>query len=164
MKGITTAGVANIETLFRQVVYVATGSGIGPCLPHLLAAQVPARLVWATRDPGRPTATPWSTRSSPPSPTRRPWDTARDGKPDMLRLAYAGYREFGAEAVICISNKQLTWQVVRGLEERGVPGVRRHLGFLTTWRPTMEASPWRTGRTRGWGHGPVCAGRRCSTR
>ncbi len=28
----------------RKVVYVATGSGIGPCLPHLLAAEVPARL------------------------------------------------------------------------------------------------------------------------
>lgn len=51
VKGITTAGVANIETLFTKVVYVATGSGIGPCLPHLLAAEVPSRLVWATRDP-----------------------------------------------------------------------------------------------------------------
>ncbi|MGO4430841.1 hypothetical protein AB4Z54_71750, partial [Streptomyces sp. MCAF7] len=53
VKGITTAGVANIETLFTKVVYVATGSGIGPCLPHLLARAVPARLVWATRDPRR---------------------------------------------------------------------------------------------------------------
>jgi len=30
VKGITTAGVARIETLFKSVVYVATGSGIGP--------------------------------------------------------------------------------------------------------------------------------------
>ena len=28
---------------------------------------------------------------------------------------------FGAEAVICISNKKLTWQVVHGLERRGIP-------------------------------------------
>ena len=39
----------------------------------------------------------------------------------MVRLAYAAYRDFGAEAVICISNKKLTWQVVHGLESRGIP-------------------------------------------
>jgi ferredoxin-NADP reductase len=31
--------VLPIETLFKSVVYVATGSGIGPVLPHLLAQQ-----------------------------------------------------------------------------------------------------------------------------
>ena len=30
VKGIPTAGVANIEVLFKRVVYIATGSGIGP--------------------------------------------------------------------------------------------------------------------------------------
>jgi ketopantoate hydroxymethyltransferase len=43
------------------------------------------------------------------------------GKPDMVRLALAAYAETGAEAVICISNKKLTWQVVHGLERRGIP-------------------------------------------
>lgn len=42
VKGITTAGVATIETLFTKVVYVASGSGIGPVLPHLLAKEVPS--------------------------------------------------------------------------------------------------------------------------
>ncbi|MFE3827874.1 hypothetical protein [Streptomyces sp. NPDC059092] len=121
VKGITTAGVANIETLFRKVIYVATGSGIGPCLPHLLAAEVPARLVWATRDPRVTYGDGLVDEILVVQPDALIWDTSRHGKPDMVRLAYAAYRDFGAEAVICISNKKLTWQVVHGLERRGIP-------------------------------------------
>lgn len=120
-KGITTAGVANIEVLFTKVVYVATGSGIGPCLPHLLAAQVPSRLVWATRDPRTTYGDALVDEILAAQPQAVVWDTSRDGKPDMVALAYAAYRDFGAEAVICISNKKLTWQVVHGLERRGIP-------------------------------------------
>ena len=39
----------------------------------------------------------------------------------MLRLAYAAYVESGAEAVICVSNRTVTWDLVRGLERRGIP-------------------------------------------
>jgi hypothetical protein len=121
VKGITTAGVANIETLFTKVVYVATGSGIGPCLPHLLAAEVPSRLVWATRDPRATYGDALVDEILAVQPHALVWDTSRRGKPDMVRLAYEAYRDFGAEAVICISNKRLTWQVVHGLERRGIP-------------------------------------------
>ncbi|MFF5185012.1 hypothetical protein ACFY30_14710 [Streptomyces sp. NPDC000345] len=120
-KGITTAGVANIEVLFTKVVYVATGSGIGPCLPHLLAAEVPSRLVWATRDPRATYGDALVDEILAVQPHAVVRDTSRDGKPDMVALAYAAYRDFGAEAVICISNKKLTWQVVHGLERRGIP-------------------------------------------
>ena len=51
VKGITTSGVARIEDLFTGVVYVGTGSGIGPILPHLLKGKVPNRLIWSTRSP-----------------------------------------------------------------------------------------------------------------
>lgn len=121
VKGITTAGVANIEVLFKKVVYVATGSGIGPCLPHLLAAEVPSRLVWATRDPRATYGDALVDEILAVQPHALVWDTSRHGKPDMVRLAHDAYRDFGAEAVICISNKRLTWQVVHGLERRGIP-------------------------------------------
>lgn len=121
VKGITTAGVANIEVLFKKVVYVATGSGIGPCLPHLLAAEVPSRLVWATRDPRTTYGDALVDEILAVQPDALIWDTSRHGKPDMVRLAHEAYRDFGAEAVICISNKKLTWQVVHGLERRGIP-------------------------------------------
>lgn len=49
------------------------------------------------------------------------WDTNEHGRPDLVKLAYDAYKAFDAEAVICISNKKLTWQVVYGLESRGIP-------------------------------------------
>jgi hypothetical protein len=121
VKGITTAGVANLEVLFRKVIYVATGSGIGPCLPHLLAQKVPARLVWATRTPRITYGDGLVDEILAVQPDAVIWDTGTHGKPDMVALAYEAYRDFGAEAVICISNKKLTWQVVHGLERRGIP-------------------------------------------
>ncbi|MFE0646330.1 hypothetical protein ACFW2Y_32710 [Streptomyces sp. NPDC058877] len=121
VKGITTAGVANIETLFTKVVYVATGSGIGPCLPHLLAAEVPARLVWVTRSPRETYGDALVEEILAAQPDATIWDTSVRGKPDMVRLAYQARQECGAEAVICISNKRVTWKVVHGLERLGIP-------------------------------------------
>ncbi|MER5886176.1 hypothetical protein ABT160_20330 [Streptomyces sp. NPDC001941] len=121
VKGITTAGVANVEVLFKRVVYVATGSGIGPCLPHLLAREVPSTLVWSARDPRGTYGDALVDEILDAQPAAIVWDTAVHGKPDMVRLAYQAYRTSGAEAVICISNKKLTWQVVHGLETRGIP-------------------------------------------
>jgi hypothetical protein len=51
--GIPTMGVANVRKLFKKVVLVATGSGIGPMLGHLLDTSVPSRLVWVTKNPRR---------------------------------------------------------------------------------------------------------------
>ncbi|MEM7340674.1 MAG: hypothetical protein AAF467_18605 [Actinomycetota bacterium] len=121
VKGITTAGVGNVDRLFTRVVWVATGSGIGPTLPHLLAQEVPAHLVWATRDP-------WTTYGQglvdeilDVEPNATFWDTTAKGKPDMVKLTWQAVQAFDAEAVICISNKTLTWKVVEGMERRGIP-------------------------------------------
>jgi hypothetical protein len=121
VKGIPTAGVANIEVLFKRVVYIATGSGIGPCLPHLLANKVPAKLIWATRDARKTYGDALVDEILQEHPDALIWDTHKQGKPDMVALAYEALVETGAEAVICISNKKLTWQVVSGLESRGIP-------------------------------------------
>ncbi|MFD7655267.1 hypothetical protein ACFV4N_14955 [Actinosynnema sp. NPDC059797] len=121
VKGVPTAGVGNIDKLFTGVVWVATGSGIGPCLPHLLARGTPARLVWSTRSPRETYGDDLVDEILAAQPDALVWDTARDGKPDLVDLALRAHREFGAEAVICISNKRTTWQVVEGLEARGVP-------------------------------------------
>jgi hypothetical protein len=121
VKGVPTAGVGNIDKLFTGVVWVATGSGIGPCLPHLLSRGTPARLVWSTRAPRDTYGDDLVDEILAAQPDALVWDTARDGKPDLVELALRAHREFGAEAVICISNKRTTWQVVEGLEARGVP-------------------------------------------
>ncbi len=121
VKGITTAGVGNVDRLFERVVWVATGSGIGPTLPHLLAQEVPAHLVWATRNPRKTYGDELVDEILEVQPNATIWDTDANGKPDMVKLAYQAVEAFDAEAVICISNKKLTWQVVEGLEKVGIP-------------------------------------------
>jgi hypothetical protein len=121
VKGIPTAGVANIEVLFKKVIYVATGSGIGPCLPHLLAQQVPALLIWSTKKPRATYGDALVDEILAVQPNAIIWDTNEHGRPDLVKLAYEACQSFDAEAVICISNKKLTWQVVYGMESRGIP-------------------------------------------
>lgn len=121
VKGIPTAGVGNIDKLFSKVVWVATGSGIGPCLPHMLSKDTPSLLVWATRNPRKTYGDALVDEILEVQPDAIIWDTDAHGKPDMLKLAYKAYQDSGAEAVICISNKRLTWQVVAGMESRGIP-------------------------------------------
>jgi hypothetical protein len=43
--------MAQAAMLYRRVVYVVTGSGIGPLLGQILANRVPGRMVWSTRSP-----------------------------------------------------------------------------------------------------------------
>lgn len=121
VKGIPTAGVGNIDQLFKKVVWVATGSGIGPCLPHLIAQTAPAKLIWATRNPRKTYGDQLVDEILEAQPDALIWDTDAFGKPDMLKLAYQAYQQSGAEAVICISNKKLTWLIVEGLESRNIP-------------------------------------------
>lgn len=121
VRGIPTVGVINVKKLFSKVVIVATGSGIGPALGHLLAAETPSQLVWATRDPARTYGSSLVDEILTAQPEAIIWNTDELGRPDMLRLAYRAYVASGAEAVICISNKRLTWEVVHGLERRGIP-------------------------------------------
>ena len=121
VKGIPTAGVGNIDKLFKRVVWIATGSGIGPTLPHLLAHTAPARLVWSTRTPRKTYGDALVDEILESEPNALIWDTNENGRPDLVQLAYDAVQEFDAEAVIVISNKKLTWQVVYGMESRGIP-------------------------------------------
>jgi hypothetical protein len=121
VRGIPAVGVANVRKLFTKVVVVATGSGIGPVLGHLLDTTVESRLVWVTKSPRRTYGDTFVDEVMAAQPDALIWDTGAQGKPDVLQLAYAAYVESGAEAVICVSNKTVTWQVVHGLEERGIP-------------------------------------------
>lgn len=121
VKGVPTAGVGNIDKLFKRVVWIATGSGIGPTLPHLLAHTAPARLVWSTRTPRITYGDELVDEILAAEPNALIWDTNENGRPDLVQLAYDAVQEFDAEAVIVISNKKLTWEVVTGMESRGIP-------------------------------------------
>ena len=121
VRGIPTMGVANVRKLFKKVVLVATGSGIGPMLGHLLDTSVTSRLVWITKNPRRTYGDELIDEIEAAQPDAIIWDTDERGKPEVLRLAYAAYLESDAEAVVCIANRTVTWQVVHGLERRGIP-------------------------------------------
>lgn len=48
VRGVPTCGVMRIAPMFRRLVLVATGSGIAPIAPHVLARQMPIRLLWVS--------------------------------------------------------------------------------------------------------------------
>jgi hypothetical protein len=121
VRGVPTAGMANVRKLFKKVVYVATGSGIGPMLAHLLADEVPSHLIWVTRSPRATYGDALVDEIMAVQPDATIWNSDRHGKPDVFRLAHDAYVASGAEAVICIANKKVTWQVVHGMERLGVP-------------------------------------------
>lgn len=50
VRGVPAFGVIRIVPLFRRVILVATGSGIGPCAPAILEGRVPMRLLWTSPD------------------------------------------------------------------------------------------------------------------
>lgn len=121
VKGIPTAGVGNVDQLFKRVVWIATGSGIGPTLPHLLAQQVPAHLVWSTRNARKTYGDDLVDEILAVEPNALIWDTDERGRPDLVQLAYAAVQAFDAEAVVVIANEKLTRMVVHGMESRHIP-------------------------------------------
>jgi len=121
VRGAPVDGVASVARLFRRVVWIATGSGIAPCLPHLLAHDgTRSHLVRVTRNPLR-TYGSLLDEIRAAVPDARIWDTDAHGKPDLAELATYAYRRPGAEAVICISNQDTTGRLVADLRRRGIP-------------------------------------------
>ncbi|KAH9860605.1 hypothetical protein J1614_011936 [Plenodomus biglobosus] len=121
VRGIPTCGVLRIATLFRSVVLVATGSGIGPCLAVILARKVPCRILWTAPNPEQTFGKEIVDSVLRTDPKAVIHNTRTQGKPDMSLLAWKLYKESGAEAVCIISNKRFTTKVVYDMECRGIP-------------------------------------------
>lgn len=121
VRGIPTCGVLRIATLFKSVVLVATGSGIGPCLAVILAKKVPARILWTAPNPEQTFGKEIVDSVLDTDPNAVIHNTRTMGKPNMSLMAYQMWKESGAEAVCIISNKKFTTKVVYDLEARGIP-------------------------------------------
>ncbi|KAK7965874.1 uncharacterized protein PG986_000151 [Apiospora aurea] len=131
VRGVPTCGVMRIATLFRRVVIIATGSGIGPLLGHIQNASCPTQLIWSTPNPEKTFGKPLLDTIAEKIPDAIIHDTKLLGRPDLVKMGYNLCRSFGAEAVIIIANEKITKKVVYGLETRGGSGLWGYLGQLS---------------------------------
>lgn len=121
-RGVLMYGFIHVMRVFRRIIVVATGSGIGPCLSFLSEKdRPPMRLVWQTRNPirtyGREVVD--LVRRLDPDPLLI--DTGNSGRVEMVPIIQELVREFDAEAVCVVSNPRLTKKVVFELEANEVP-------------------------------------------
>ena len=88
---------------------------------QILAARVPARLVWSTRSPRDTYGNSLVDEVERAEPGAVIWDTSQRGKPDLVRLARQAYDDFDAEAVFVVSNQPTTRRLVHAMERMGMP-------------------------------------------
>lgn len=119
-RGAPTIGVMGVAFILRRVVVMATGTGIGPTLSFFQChPEWACRVVWTVRSPESSFGPAINAAVRKSDPNAVVYDTFH-GRPDIVALAYAAYKEFEAEAVIIISNPVLTQKVVYAMETRGV--------------------------------------------
>ncbi|KAL8761040.1 MAG: hypothetical protein Q9184_002806 [Pyrenodesmia sp. 2 TL-2023] len=121
VRGIPITGVLRMAIVFKRIVMVTTGSGIGPVLSMLVSHPMPCRLLWSTPNPENTYGENIMETVCKADPDAMIINTRASGRPDMVALAYHLYIQSNAEAVFCISNPNLTRKVVYGLESRGIP-------------------------------------------
>ncbi|KAF5387033.1 hypothetical protein D9615_001563 [Tricholomella constricta] len=120
-RGIPTYGVMKIAPMFRRLVVVATGSGIGPCTAAIMEKKIPIRVLWTAPNVRETFGDKLVDSILEANPESVIYNTRQHGKPDMVKLTYRLVTEFKAEAVVIISNQTLTEKVVYGMMSRGIP-------------------------------------------
>ena len=107
--------------IFKRVMVVTTGSGIGPVLSMLHSFPMTCRILWSTANPEHTYGENIMQLVAKADPEAMIIDSRASGRPDMVALAYHMFMQTDAEAVFCISNPELTRKVVYGMESRGIP-------------------------------------------
>lgn len=123
VKGTPKPGVLSMSLIFKRVVIVTTGSGIGPCLSIMVDRhrRNACRVLWSSPSPEKIFGTEIVDAVRRVDPLAVIVDSRAQGRPDMVALTYRLYVEAAAEAVFVISNPMLTRKIVYGMEARGVP-------------------------------------------
>ncbi|KAJ8515452.1 hypothetical protein ONZ45_g7125 [Pleurotus djamor] len=86
VRGIPAYGVLRIIPIFRRIVLVATGSGIGPCMASVLERRIPIKLLWTSPDVRGTFGDELVDSILTASPDAVIYDTRKYGKPDMVKL------------------------------------------------------------------------------
>jgi hypothetical protein len=123
VKGVPKPGVLSMSIIFKRVVIVTTGSGIGPCLSIMMdpSRRMACRVLWSSPSPEGIFGNEIVDAVRRVDPLSVIIDTRTQGRPDMVALTYKMYIESNAEAVFVISNPMLTRKIVYAMESRGVP-------------------------------------------
>lgn len=116
-----TCGVLRIAPMFKSIVLVATGSGIAPCLPVILAQKTHINLYWSTRDPMTTYGPEVADIITNMGKRAHIHNTSTMGRPNTLPTVLDLYKKTQSEAVIVISNPKLTINLVLDLQTLGVP-------------------------------------------
>lgn len=124
MRGLPRTGVLAMAKVFKSIVLMSTGSGIGPCLSVL--GGIPGtevRIIWSAPDPLETFGKRIYERVLHHDPRAMILDTRLEGhrRPDLVKAALEVYLIEKAEAVFFISNRNLTHRVTTGLASKGVP-------------------------------------------
>lgn len=121
-RGVLLYGFAYSMRVFKRVIVVTTGSGIGPCLSFLGDDNRPElRVIWQTRAPLRTYGQGVIDLVHRMDDCPIIMDTNQMGRVDMVPIVHRQFADFNAEAVCVISNPGLTRRIVYELEARGVP-------------------------------------------
>jgi hypothetical protein len=122
VRGVPQQGVVQVASLFKSVVIVATGSGIGPCLGLFNEyPELNCRVLWSAPRPEETYGPAVIDAVRRADRNAVIIDTRVKGRQDMVHASYKLYKQFRAEAVVVISNAVLTWKIVYGLETRSIP-------------------------------------------
>lgn len=120
VRGVPTSGVMRIATLFKRIVLVGTGSGIGPLLGHIQQNPADIQLIWSTPNPEKTFGEELCNTIRRRIPGAIIHNTKILGRPDLVKMAFNAAKAHNAEAVVIIANEKITKKVVYGLETRGI--------------------------------------------
>lgn len=105
---------------YSRVVVIATGAGIAPVIPHVIANSHKLCIVWIGNNHqeayGEKIFSMLYTH-----PRCNIFDTGLHGRPNVGELAIQTARDFKAQAVFCVSNKAVTQKVVKTCLKKGIP-------------------------------------------
>ncbi len=121
-RAIPTYGFAHAALLFRSIIIVTTGSGIGPCLSLLGSGKrPPTRVLWQTRNPQKTYGSGILEAVASLDPHAVIVDSDQYGRQDLMAISWSLFKAHGAEAVFVVARPNFVRELVYGFEARGVP-------------------------------------------
>ncbi|EEB99599.1 hypothetical protein MPER_00691, partial [Moniliophthora perniciosa FA553] len=96
IRGAPLYGLLYTSKLFKRIVVVATGSGIGPMLSLFHADVTPRRIFWSTPNPEITYGETVMNAVTKADPNAIIWDTRKEGRPDMVMETWKLVKESDA--------------------------------------------------------------------